>query len=119
MKKKSNTRKYKYPKENDEELIDNSHKSSDKEKEKRKMKKKKTNKNSINKNKDIVKEIIENKVAEIKNKILIEEEKQIFINMYENNFEEILDSEEASNSNSDDNLDINKIKIKFELIHIK
>ena len=26
--------------------------------------------------------------------------------MYENNFEEILDSEEASDSNSDDNLDI-------------
>ena len=41
MKKKSNTCKYKYPKENDEELIDNSHKSSDKEKEKRKKKKKK------------------------------------------------------------------------------
>ena len=45
-------------------------------------------------------------MAEIKNKILTEEEKQIFINMYENNFEEILDSEEASDSNSDENLDI-------------
>ena len=45
-------------------------------------------------------------MAEIKNKILTEKEKHIFINMYENNFEEILDSEEASDSNSDDNLDI-------------
>ena len=40
MKKKSNTRKYKYPKENDEELTDNSQKPSDKEKDKI------TNKNS-------------------------------------------------------------------------
>ena len=45
-------------------------------------------------------------MVEIKNKILKEKEKQIFINMYENNFEEILDSEEAFDSNSDDNLDI-------------
>ena len=45
-------------------------------------------------------------MAAIKNKILTEKEKQIFINMYENNFEEILDSEEAFDSNSDDNLDI-------------
>ena len=35
MKKKSNIRKYKYPKENDEELTDNSQKSSDKEKDKK------------------------------------------------------------------------------------
>ena len=45
-------------------------------------------------------------MAKIKNKILTEKEKQIFINMYENNFEEISDSEEASDSNSDDYLDI-------------
>ena len=86
-------------------LITISQKSSDKENDKRKKQTKK-NKNSINKNKDIIKEIIENKVGEIKNKILTEKEKQIFINMYENNFEEIFELEEASDSYSDDNLEI-------------